>query len=317
MRHTRPLAYPHDPLPSPGWARAWWTATRPWSLPIAIAPVAVGAALGWARTGRLNLWLTLAVLAASVLMQLVTNLQNDVGYTVRGAERDGTRTGPPRATAQGWLSVGTVRAAVIGLSLVAAGLGLALVSVRGWPVLVLGTLSLVAALAYMGGPRPIAYTPWGELTVLVFFGGIAVCGTDWMLSGSVGLATVTASLGCGALAAAVLAANNLRDAAHDVRVGRRTFAVVFGPAAAFALYRGLVGVAFGLLLPTAVLLASPGALLPLVLAPQAWRMVGAVASSPRDARMTPQVLGTVRLALRYALLLVLGTVLGRVAAGLG
>jgi hypothetical protein len=74
-------------------------------------------------------------------------------------------------------------------SCLAAGghrLGLALVAWRGWPVLAIGTASLLAALAYMGGPRPIAYTPFGELTVFVFFGLVAVMGTDWVLTGSVG-----------------------------------------------------------------------------------------------------------------------------------
>ena len=117
-----------------------------------------------------------------------------------------------------------------------------------------------------------------------------------------------------ALAAAVLAANNHRDAAHDARVGRRTFAVVFGPRAAAALHRGLVAVAFALLPVVAWTAGSPGPLLPLLLAPGAVRLVRELRTAPRDASMTPLVLRTVRLALRHALLMATGTVIARLAA---
>jgi hypothetical protein len=100
-------------------------------------------------------------------------------------------------------------------ALVATALGLALVAYRGWPVLAIGVASMVAALAYMGGPRPIAYTPFGELTVFVFFGLVAVMGTDWVLTGTVGTVSVLAAVAMGGLAAAALAVNNHRDLAHD------------------------------------------------------------------------------------------------------
>ncbi len=132
----RPVA--RGPAVRPGSAAAWSAATRPRSLLIAFSPVLVGAALGWARTGAIDAAAALLVLAAALLMQLITNLQNDVGYTLRGAERSGTRTGLPRATAQGWLGVAQVRVAIVLLSLLAIALGLALVMQRGWPVLAIG-----------------------------------------------------------------------------------------------------------------------------------------------------------------------------------
>ena len=89
------------PATRPGSASAWAAATRPRSLLIAFSPVLVGAVLGWTRTGTVDAAAALLVLAAALLMQLITNLQNDVGYTLRGAERSGTRTGLPRATAEG------------------------------------------------------------------------------------------------------------------------------------------------------------------------------------------------------------------------
>jgi len=251
---------------------AWMVAIRPHSLLVAFSPVLVGATLGFSRTGAIDMLAALLVLGAALLVQVITNMQNDVGYTVRGGESTGTRTGLPRATANGWLSVQHVRAGIVVVAIVATALGLALVAYRGWPVLVIGVSSLLAALAYMGGPKPIAYTPFGELTVFVFFGLVAVMGTDWVLTGNIGTVSVLASVAIGALAAAALAVNNHRDIAHDRLVGRSTFAVTFGDAASRRLYALLLLGPFLLLLPMALLAEAPALLLPLLLLPAALQL---------------------------------------------
>ncbi len=264
---------------------------------MALGPVILGTALGYARSGTFDGFAAWLALAAAVLMQVITNLQNDVGYTERGAEKDGLRIGLPRATALGWLDANQVHWAILILSLVATSVGVALVAYRGWTVLAIGALSLLAALAYMGGPKPIAYTPWGEVTAFVFFGPVAVLGTDWLVTGawvkgaggfSLQAVNVLASLCAGSLTAAALALNNHRDQAHDRTVGRRTFAVCWGEAAsgrlfltllvgpfAVALLLALIAsvwfMTLGLLMPVAIVLArdfrrcKPGAAYNLVL----------------------------------------------------
>src|SRR5450631_1430808 len=112
MTIDRAAVQPESSSVRPGFWQAWAVAMRPRSLWVAVSPVLVGAALGYARTGVIDLVASLLVLGAALLMQLITNLQNDVGYAVRGAERSGTRTGLPRATANGWLSVRQVRAGI-------------------------------------------------------------------------------------------------------------------------------------------------------------------------------------------------------------
>lgn len=253
----------------PGALRAWLAAVRPPSLAVATSPVLVGAAMVLTRHGRIDALDFALVLATALLVQVVCNLQNDVGYTARGAERSGTRTGLPRATAEGWLPVARVRAAVVALSALATALGLWLAWRHGWPVVAIGAASLAAALAYMGGPRPIAYTPWGEAVVLVFFGVVAVCGTDWVLGGSVQPGTVPAALALGSIAAAALAVNNHRDRMHDRGVGRMTFAVRFGERASQALFTGLLLAPFALLPLLALAGGGPAALAPLALLPLA------------------------------------------------
>lgn len=291
--------------------QAWAVAIRPKSLLVAISPVLVGATLGFQRAGAIDLVAALLVLGAALLMQVVTNMQNDVGYTVRGGESHGGRTGLPRATSNGWLGVRDVRVAIVVAAIVATALGLALVAYRGWPVLAIGVSSLLAALAYMGGPKPIAYTPFGELTVFVFFGLVAVIGTDWVLTGQVGTATVLASVAIGALAAAALAVNNHRDIAHDRLVGRRTFAVTFGEAGSLRLFTALVALPFALLPAMAWVAGSPALMLPLLLAPVALDLRRRFARCPRGIAFNDVLFRTFRLELWFAALLSAGAVLAR------
>jgi 1,4-dihydroxy-2-naphthoate octaprenyltransferase len=294
-----------------GSAAAWAVAVRPRSLFVAISPVLVGATLGFERTGAIDLLATLLVLGAALLMQVVTNMQNDVGYTVRGGESSGTRTGLPRATANGWLSVRHVRAGIVVAALVAAGFGLALVAYRGWPVLAIGMASLLAALAYMGGPRPIAYTPFGELTVFVFFGLVAVSGTDWVLTGSISTVSLLASVAIGSLAAAALAVNNHRDIAHDRLVGRRTFAVSFGAQASIGLFSLLLLAPFALLPWMALVADAPAMLLPLLLMPAALQLRRDFVDCPPGLAFNELLFRSFRLELWFAALLSAGAVLGR------
>ena len=310
MTAERATADPATPVRS-GSPQAWAAATRPRSLPVAISPVLVGATLGFGRTGAIDLVATLLVLGAALLMQIITNLQNDVGYTARGGDSSGTRTGLPRATSNGWLSVRHVRAAIVVAALVAFGLGLALVAYRGWPVLAIGAASLLAALAYMGGPKPIAYTPFGELTVFVFFGLVAVMGTDWVLTGSIGPVSAIAAAALGSLAAAALAANNHRDIAHDRLIGRRTFSVSFGEGASGALYATLLLGPFALVPIMALVAQAPMLLLPLLLVPAALRLRRDFTRCPPGVAYNEILFRTFRLELWFAALLSAGALLAR------
>jgi len=294
-----------------GSASAWLAAVRPPSLLVALSPVLVGAALGWQRAGAIDPTVALIVLVAALLVQVVTNLQNDVGYTVRGGEASGTRIGLPRATALGWLRVSAVRMAIVAVALAATLLGLWLVTLRGWPVLAIGVASLLAALAYMGGPRPIAYTPLGELTVFVFFGLVAVMGTDWVLSGGIGAATVVASMAIGGLAGAALTVNNQRDIAHDALVGRRTFAVTFGAAASQRLY-GLQLLGPFVLVPVVAALAGTAwLLLPWLLLPAAVALRRDFLRCPPGMPFNGVLFRTFKLELMFAVLMASGAVLDR------
>ncbi len=288
---------------------AWLVAICPRSLLVAISPVLVGGSLGYLLTGSIDGLAAGLALAAALLIQLITNLQNDVGYTVRGGEASGTRIGLPRATSSGWLSVMQVRVVIVVLSALATGLGLALVAHRGWPVLAMGSASLLGALAYMGGPKPIAYTPLGELTVFVFFGLVAVLGTDWLVAGSTGVLTWMAAVSIGCLAAAALAVNNHRDMAHDRQVGRSTFAARYGETASHRLLGMLLALPFVLQCLMAVM-GGPWLWLPCVLAPMAWRLHRDFVECSPGLPYNAILFRVFRFELGFALLLSVGALLG-------
>jgi 1,4-dihydroxy-2-naphthoate octaprenyltransferase len=305
------LAARSFPSIRPGSLDAWAIAIRPRTLLVAISPVFVGASLGFERAGNIDVVAALLVLGAALLMQIATNLQNDVGYTLRGADRGGARIGLPRATAQGWLSVRQVRGGILVVAITAIALGLLLVAYRGWPVLLIGSISLLAALAYMGGPKPIAYTPFGELTVFLFFGIVAVIGTDWVLTGGGGFVTVLAAAAIGCLAAAALAVNNHRDREHDRSVGRRTFAVIHGEAGSRRLYSSLLLAPF-LVLPGIASGLHCGALvLPALALPFALRLRRRFLNCPGGAALNGILFDTFRLELAFSLLLAGGALLAR------
>src|SRR5262245_25427724 len=203
-------------------------AARPRTLSLSMTPVVVGTALAWAVERRVHWLAVIAALIASAFIQLGTNLHNDAADSRRGGDGP-DRVGPPRATASGLLEGTAVNRAACACFTVAAVMGIYLIWVGGLPIFLLGVLSIVSGWAYTGGPLPIAYSPFGELFVVAFFGLVAVCGTYWLCTGTLGSAAIHAGLAVGCLTGAVLLVNNHRDAEADARVGRRTLAIVTGP----------------------------------------------------------------------------------------
>ncbi len=281
----------------PGSWAAWKIAFRPHTLWVAAIPVVVGAALVFAFQHTLH-WPTLVLaMLCAIMIQVITNLQNDVGYTTRGAET-GARIGFPRATPNGWLTARQIRMALavcVGITLL---LGLPLVVWHGWPVLALGVLSIAAAILYMAGIRPIAYTPWGEVAVFVFFGLIAVNGTVYLLAHSLPWRAWPIACAIGLLAAAVLLVNNYRDIEHDKNTGRRTLPVALGLSGARLCYAAMIFLPFMLL--GAFTALSPWFLLPILALPFAWRTWQAFNTTPPGGlAFNTVLLRTVRLEALY------------------
>ena len=274
MQESPAPAAATTPVLAPSTLRAWIIASRPHTLMIGVNPVLVGSALAWAETGRLDVPLMLLSMLGALLLQTGTNLDNDVSDFERGTDRAG-RIGLPRATALGLLTPRQVRTASRGCFGLATVIGLILSWHGGWPIFVAGLASAAAAMSYSGGPRPISYTPFGDLVVWIFFGLVAVSGTYYLQTLTLSPGVLVAATMVGLPAAAVLVVNNYRDLEPDRAVGKRTLAVCLGRRFSRWQYATLILLPFALLAPLAVEVRIGLALLiPLLALPTALGLVG-------------------------------------------
>jgi 1,4-dihydroxy-2-naphthoate octaprenyltransferase len=297
-----------DPTPgrsiagSPGTAGAWLQAIRPKTLPVSIVPVLVGSALAWSELGRFSIDVLVVAGLVSLLIQTGSNLYNDVADFERGGDDPAQRLGPKRAVAQGWLSARQVKTAALVSLAVAFFSGLYLVTIGGWLIFAAGVISIIAALAYSGGPRPIAYTPFGEVFVWLFFGLVAVGGTFYLQAGR--QLSDFALLGgaiVGLPAAAVLAVNNTRDLESDRQSGRRTFAVLFGVSASRVQYALLLLIAF----PLAIWLGGDSlwSFLPLLALPMSGQLIRRFGVADSGSKYNQLLAATARFQVLFGVLL--------------
>ncbi len=204
----------------------WIAASRPKTLPAAIAPILVGASEA-ARHNEIDAWPVFICLAFALLIQIATNMANDYFDYIRGADTE-ERLGPERLVSSGKIPPKTMLIVAVGLFALAFCVGLTMVSYRGSEMLVVGILAIVFGYAYTGGPYPLAYHGLGDVFVIVFFGIVATVGTYYVIVGEVLFNVYLLGLSLGLLANNILVVNNYRDLETDEAAGKRTLVVRFG-----------------------------------------------------------------------------------------
>lgn len=220
----------------------WILASRPKTLPAAAAGVITGTALAL-RDGHFRFGPALAALLIALLLQIGSNLANDVYDYERGTDA-GERHGPTRVTQAQLLTPKQVKAGmwvIFGLSIL---LGLYLFFTAGWVVILIGLAAIVSAIAYTGGPFPLGYYGLGDAFVFIFFGVAAVAGTYFVQAGSVSAEAWWMSLPIGWLIVDILVVNNLRDINADRAAGKHTLAVRIGERGTRIQYITLLGASF-------------------------------------------------------------------------
>ena len=222
--------------------RVWWLAIRPKTLPAAASGVVVGGVLAWSD-GFWAAWPWLAALAIAFLLQIGSNLANDVYDNERGTDT-AERQGPTRVTQAGLLTPAAVKTGMVVVLAAALTLGLYLTYLRGWIVLAIGLAAIAAAVAYTGGPYPYGYHGLGDLFVYLFFGQAAVTGTYFVTAGRTTPQAWLMAVPIGLIITALLVVNNLRDISEDVKAGKRTLAVLIGAPATKIEYWVCLAVAF-------------------------------------------------------------------------
>lgn len=210
----------------------WLSTARPRTLPLALASILVGSALAhWA--GAFNLITTLLALFTTVLLQILSNFANDYGDHIKGSDT-AERIGPLRAIQHGAINGNQLKQALKILVLLSFISGSLLVgyTYQTWQDLLvfvgLGILAIIAAITYTVGKRAYGYLGLGDVSVLIFFGFLAVLGTFYLQVHRVELNILLPALGCGLLSVAVLNINNLRDIEQDRKAAKNTLIVRIG-----------------------------------------------------------------------------------------
>ena len=203
----------------------WLAGSRPRTLPAAVSPVLAGTAVA-AYVAEPVWWRALLAMVVAVAMIIGVNYANDYSDGIRGTDAD--RVGPMRLVGSGAATPKAVKAAAFAAFGVAAVAGLVLAATTAWWLVAVGAVCVVAAWYYTGGSTPYGYLGLGEVMVFVFFGLVAVIGTTYVQTGTWEWAALYAGTGIGALACAILVANNLRDIPTDEVAGKITLAVRLG-----------------------------------------------------------------------------------------
>jgi len=286
----------------------WSEAARPKTLPAALAPVLAASGLAW-HTGAFDWRAALLCAAFALLMQIGANFANDYYDFIKGGDTS-ARRGPRRAVASGLVAPKMMRAAMWAVFGVGLALGFLLVAWGGWWLVGIGLVSVLCAVAYTGGPYPLAYHGWGDVFVFIFFGPVAVGATYYVQAGEWTWAAGVLSVPIGLLAANILVLNNARDEAEDRRVGKRTTVVRFGQGFARVQFGTAFVVSFALpMLAVFGAGMSPWLLLPCVLLPEAWRQQARLEASHEAIELVKLLGASGRFLGAYALLVAVGLVL--------
>jgi 1,4-dihydroxy-2-naphthoate polyprenyltransferase len=289
-------------------SRIWILASRPRTLPAAIAPVLVGTALA-AAEDEFRVLPFIAALVGSIFIQIGTNLSNDYSDARRGADTE-ERLGPVRVTAGGLMPPRHVLVGTYVAFGVAVAAGLYLAAVAGWELLVVGVASILAGVLYTGGPRPYGYEGVGELFVFVFFGIVAVVGSYYVQTEELRWEAFALAVPVGLLSSAILVVNNVRDIDTDRRAGKRTLAVRLGRERARRLFVAMIVLSFAAPVATFAFGGLTAWLLvTLAAVPLAVPLVRTVSSRSDGPALNAALAGTGRLLAAFSLLLSAGVLL--------
>jgi len=280
-------------------AKLWILGSRPRTLPAAIAPVLVGTGVSAPHVlpGR-----ALLALMVALFLQIGVNYANDYSDGIRGSDKK--RVGPLRLVGSGNIPAAHVRNAAFLCFFIGAlaGLWLSLLTTP-WLILV-GAISILAAWGYTGGKRPYGYHGWGEISVFIFFGFVAVVGTHYVQTERISLMSFIAAIPVGALACALLLTNNLRDLPRDAQVGKKTLAVKLGDQKTRTLYQFTIFISF---LSVAFLAGwRAGAVIALTAGIFVIEPMKAIRAGARDMELLPVLAATGKTQLAFSLFLAFG-----------
>ena len=212
----------------------WISASRPRTLPTSVAPVILATTYAW-QAEKVNWKVFVICMLFALAAQIASNFANDYFDFKHGSDKP-NRVGPRRAVASGDIKPQTMLRATIITLAIAAVLGCMLIPIGSWPLVVLGAIIILFALAYSAGPYPLSYHGLGEVTVFIFFGIVPVTATYWLQTSEVSVSVVIGAAVMGLLSSNILLVNNYRDYETDKIDGKRTSVVILGRKFAIVTY---------------------------------------------------------------------------------
>ncbi len=222
--------------------QVWWRLLRPHTLTAAFVPVFVGTMLA-AMEQTINFWLFAAMLLASILIQAATNMFNEYYDYKRGLDNENS-VGIGGTIVRDGVNPRTVLTLALAFFFIAGLLGVYICVASSWWVAVIGLVSMLFGYLYTGGPYPIAYTPFGELTAGVFMGTIIIAISYFIQQMTVSLEVILISIPVAIFVGTILLANNIRDRVGDRENGRRTLAILFGHKGSIVFLTTLIAIAY-------------------------------------------------------------------------
>jgi 1,4-dihydroxy-2-naphthoate octaprenyltransferase len=211
----------------------WIQAARLRTLPLSISGILVGSAYAYYQHTFEWIIFVLA-LCTTLSFQILSNFANDYGDGIKGT--DANRIGEKRMIASGEITSAQMKMAIIINSVIAFVLAVALIYfafgqenfVYSFTFLVLGIASIAAAIKYTVGNNAYGYSGFGDVFVFIFFGLVAVVGSNFLYSQSIDIKLFLPATAIGMLSTAVLNLNNMRDIENDRIANKNTLVVKFG-----------------------------------------------------------------------------------------
>ncbi|WP_242218098.1 1,4-dihydroxy-2-naphthoate polyprenyltransferase [Bacillus cereus group sp. BfR-BA-01380] len=302
-----------QPKPSKqtGW-RIWWSLLRPHTLTAAFVPVFIGTTYAMQVEGinKINIPLFLIMLLACLLIQAATNMFNEYFDYKRGLDHEGS-VGIGGAIVRDGIQPKTVLNLAFGFFGIAILLGVYICMNSSWWLAALGLVCMAVAYLYTGGPLPIAYTPFGELTAGLFMGVIIIGISFFIQTGMVTSEIVLLSIPNAILIGAILLANNIRDLDGDKENGRRTLAILVGRNNAIGVLASMFIISY--IWTIALILVGIASLWMLVVflsAPKAFKATKGFIGKSIPMEMAPAMIATAKTNTIFGFLMGIGLLLG-------
>lgn len=297
---------------TPSSLNIWWRLMRPHTLTASFVPVLVGTAMA-IIDHSIHFALFAAMFIASIMIQAATNMLNEYFDYIRGLDTEES-VGIGGTIVRDGIPPSVVRNLAIAFYAISVLIGVYICMESSWWVALAGSLSILVSYLYNAGPKPIAYTPFGELFSGLFMGPVIIMIAYFIQAGELSLHYMLLSLSVGLLIGAINMSNNIRDLDGDKEHGRKTLAILLGRPRAIAFLAGMFAAAFLItFILVSIQMITPWVLIVILSIPKAVQAIRQFQGKTLAYEMMPAMKSTAQLNTWFGLLLTAGLIIGHIS----